>query len=111
MQEQHAGRSRRLAMPAPAFIPLEAPQELLQQSEQQREGVRPGDAGSWRQQQQHVYAAAGNRLAGIAPTELVEQVRPLKRAVCARLQCVDTHGTVSSCRMCFVNSAVLDLLM
>lgn len=78
MQEQHAGSSRRLAIPAPAFIPLEAPQELLQQSEQQEEGVRAGDAGSW-QQQQHGYAGAGaNKQKGIAPAELVEKVRPLR---------------------------------
>lgn len=72
LQEQHAGSTRRLAIPDPAFIPLEAPQELLQQSQQQQQ-QQEGDAGSWRQQ--HGYAGAGpGRQKGMAVTELVEQV-------------------------------------
>lgn len=71
LQEQHAGSTRRLAIPDPAFIPLEAPQELLQQSQQQQQQER--DAGTWRQQ--HGYAGAGpGRQKGLAVTELVEQV-------------------------------------
>lgn len=68
MQQQQQGggsSSRRLAKPAPDFIPLEAPQELLQQ----QEGGATGDAGSWRQQQ----GQQGQQKA-IEPTELVEQV-------------------------------------
>jgi hypothetical protein len=66
-QQQQQGGSRRLAIPAPAFIPLEAPQELLQQ---QQEGGAPGDAGSWRQQQ----GARQGKQRAINPTELVQQV-------------------------------------
>lgn len=67
LQDTHAGgSSRRLAIPDPAFIPLEAPQELLQQSQQQQEEA------SWRQQPG--LGVGPDRQRGLAPTELVEQV-------------------------------------
>jgi hypothetical protein len=71
-QEQHAGSTRRLAIPDPAFIPLEAPQELLQQSQQQQQ--QESDAGSWRQQYGHAGAAGPGRQKGMVVTDLVEQV-------------------------------------
>jgi hypothetical protein len=66
LHDTAAGSSRRLAIPTPAFIPLEAPEELLQLSQQQQEG-------SWRQRPGH-FGMGSNRQQGIVPTELVEQV-------------------------------------
>lgn len=68
-QEQLAGSSgRRLVIPAPAFIPLEAPEELLQQA-----GV--SGAGGWQQQGGQAGASSKRQQVVLAPAELVEQVR------------------------------------
>lgn len=77
-QQQGVGgsnSSRRLAMPAPSFIPLEAPQELLQQGGAAGGSAAQQDAGSWRQQGGGVGgSSAGRGHSSLVPTELVEQV-------------------------------------
>jgi len=67
--QQGSSSARRLAIPAPAFIPLEAPEGLLQQG---GDAGAAGGHGSW--QQQLGLAGGRGRQKALAPTELVEQV-------------------------------------